>query len=294
MEFLDKETEELLKKCVESEKTYPSMLREMFSETDEKHNDILRSQINLLIEEGYLSRLSWRDDLPGNGRIEQKGRVYFRNKDLYIRSMLRNNPLFPLDSESEKSLSILLSMGVDETYFVVTKEDLSAVVLNNLIDNRIVKTGPKGIGYDMSGGFAAVIMITQKGRTYFDEKDKYIEEILAFPISVSQTNIQNQLNVKTGDYSPVQVGNKNCEQNIDYDFCEAQKVVDELRDRLTELELSSEKQQEVIDNLDTAQDLIKTKKKGPLKAILKSTYEIIKDVGCSIISGLLLAKMQGM
>lgn len=79
--MIDKETEEILQKCIQNAENYPQVLRDMLEKCSQDEEDVLRSQIKLLIEEGYLSKIQWASNLPYYGRIEQKGRMYFINKE---------------------------------------------------------------------------------------------------------------------------------------------------------------------------------------------------------------------
>ncbi len=80
MELLDAETEELLKEILNNEKDFPTILRKKLENCNWEESQKLRSQIKLLREAGYISNLTWGDNLPLWGRIEQKGRSYFAMK----------------------------------------------------------------------------------------------------------------------------------------------------------------------------------------------------------------------
>lgn len=141
----------------------------------------------------------------------------------------------------------------------------------------------------LDGGFVAVVMILPQGRNYFRDKEDFIEEILTFPSESAMT----QINVSAGDNSPIQIGNVGSTQNVEYNFDLAQDAIDEILSKIDELGLSKNQKQDVIENADEAKKLIKERKKGPLKSILKGIWEVIKDVGSSIASGLILAKLNG-
>lgn len=78
--MLDFETEELLKEIIENENGYPEILRRKFQSVKGLDSEILRAKIRRLIDEGYISKIQWADNLPYSGRIEQKGRTYFETK----------------------------------------------------------------------------------------------------------------------------------------------------------------------------------------------------------------------
>ena len=205
-----------------------------------------------------------------------------------MRSKLRAHPVFSLDVESETCLKCLNAVNSDGPYFIVNEHFGSAAVVQNLINGGYIQVGPKGISYMLDGSFMALVMVLPKGKNYFKSKEEFIEEILAFP----QESALTQINVSAGDNSPVQIGNVGSVQNIEYNFGLAQEAIDEVIAKINELGLNQAQMQEVIENLDEAKKLVKEKKKGPLKTILKGVWEIIKDVGCSIASGLILAKLQ--
>ena len=81
MELLDPETEELLKEILNNDKDFPAILRTKLKNCSWEESKILRSQIKLLRENGFISKLTWGDNLPLSGRIEQKGRAYFTMKE---------------------------------------------------------------------------------------------------------------------------------------------------------------------------------------------------------------------
>ena len=81
MDLLDPETEELLKEILNNDKDFPTILRTKLKNCSWEESKILRSQIKLLRENGYISKLTWGDGVPIFGCIEQKGRAYFTMKE---------------------------------------------------------------------------------------------------------------------------------------------------------------------------------------------------------------------
>lgn len=81
MDLLDPETEELLKEILNNDKDFPAILRLKLENCSWEESQKIRSQIKLLRENGYISKLTWGDNLPLLGRIEQKGRSYFTLKE---------------------------------------------------------------------------------------------------------------------------------------------------------------------------------------------------------------------
>lgn len=139
MTYLDNETEELLHKILENDKNFPAILRTMLETADFGESEKLRSKIKLLIEEGYISKLSWGDNLPLFGRIEQKGRSYFSMKEK-----------FPTDIQSEQKERIFISHSSKDTDFVVKIEQLFELIGINRsnifcssIEGQGVKNGKK-------------------------------------------------------------------------------------------------------------------------------------------------------
>lgn len=81
MDLLDLETEELLKEILNNDKDFPAILRLKLENCSWEESQKIRSQIKLLRENGYISKLTWGDNVPLSVRIEQKGRSYFFMKE---------------------------------------------------------------------------------------------------------------------------------------------------------------------------------------------------------------------
>lgn len=77
MEFLSKEIENLLQECIDRSDDFPAVLAEKFEGLSAKDDNQLRSCIKVLIDEGYISKLSWGSNVPYYGRIEQKDMIIF-------------------------------------------------------------------------------------------------------------------------------------------------------------------------------------------------------------------------
>lgn len=288
MEFLDQETEAILKQCVDNESTYPQILRDMFkqcnSSLEDKH---LRARISTLIKGEYLSKITWGDDLPIFGRIEPKGLEYFKRKHIYVRAMLRKHPTFSLSSESEECLKKIIAIQSNAPYITVNRNVGSVSAVQDLANQGFIQL-KKEISPDLlTGGFSVLAILLPKGKNYFQDKADYIEEILAFPSDVNLTEI----NITNGDNSPLQINAVNSSQNVEYNFDEAQEALSELLSKIDELGLKLDQKQEILENIEEAQKLAKEKKKGPLKTILKGIVDVLKDVGCSILSSLIISKM---
>lgn len=107
MNILDPETEELLKEILDNASNYPNILIAKFKNISHEEDTRLRAKIKLLVDDGYISKLQWADNLPYKGRIEQKGYCYFKLKEqeetrdfnawekllykLYSKAILRND-----------------------------------------------------------------------------------------------------------------------------------------------------------------------------------------------------------
>lgn len=216
-----------------------------------------------------------------------KGIDYFKKKDIYVRAMLRNNPIFTLSIESEECLKRLLAIQSDDPYIPISQSIGTASVVQDLANKGFIQLGTKGISLFTTGGFVAVVMILPKGRAYFQDKADYIEEILTFPQNDSATLI----NISSGDNSPIQVGTINSTQSVEYNFDLAQDALNEIFAKIDELGLKLDEKQDLLENIAEAQKLVKEKKKGPLKTILKGIWEVIKDVGCSVASSLIISQL---
>lgn len=293
MQFLDKESEILLQKCLENEDEYPKILRDELNACDNHIKESnLRSIIRLLVNEGFLSKISWGDNQPLFGRIEHKARVYFQQKNIYIRGILRNHPTFSLDEETENALRAIIEIGKRESMFVINGSICSYQVTQELNKKGLIQFYGKPYG-EGSNSFAVSISLTQNGKMYFKNKEDYIDEIVLMHSSEKGIIIGTQVNIEENNNSPVQIGTVNSTQEVEYNFQLAQEMVNEIINKIEEIQTTVEKRNELLESALTAQELINTKKKTPLKAVLKGIHEIIKDIGCSVASGLIIAKMQG-
>jgi|GEM_PF-2994664 len=177
MVFLNKETEKLLKECIDNFSNFPKILAEKLDGLSPADDSRLRGRIKVLVDNGYFSKLQWADNVPWFGTITEKGYDYFHNKDTYIRARLRNIPDFKLlDDEGEECLRKLCDSNED--FITVSGEAKDAKVLEYLAQLGYLSLGSKGISYTLSGNFTGVVSVTQTGKTYFSEKDKHIEELL--------------------------------------------------------------------------------------------------------------------
>ncbi|MBR5424356.1 MAG: hypothetical protein IK108_10135 [Clostridia bacterium] len=177
MDFLNRETENLLKECIDNSATFPKILADKFEGLSSDEDSRLRGRIKVLVDNGYFSKLQWADNVPWFGSITEKGYDYFHNKDTYIRAKLRRTPGFKLlDEESEECLRKLCNSSEDS--ITVNGKAKDAKVLEHLAQLGYIHLGSKGISYTLSGDFAGVVSVTQAGKTYFSEKDKLIEELM--------------------------------------------------------------------------------------------------------------------
>lgn len=288
LNFLDQETEFILKQCLDNESTYPQILRDMLKQCNDPLEDKhLRGRISTLIKGEYLSKITWGDNLPIYGRVEPKGLDYFKRKEIYVRAMLRKNPAFSLSVESEECLKRLIEIQSDEPYIMINQEIGTASTVQDLVNQGFIQLGTQGISYFMTGEFIALVMVLPKGRSYFQDKENYIEEILTFP----QYSNSTQINISSGDNSQIQVGIANSAQSVEYDFDLAQNALNEILSKIDELELKLDQKQDLLENIEEAQKLVKEKKKGPLKLILKGIWEVIKDVVCSVAGSLIISQL---
>lgn len=289
MEFLSKEIENLLQECIDRADDFPTVLAERFEGLSMKEDNQLRSCIKVLIDKGYISKLSWGDNVPYYGRIEQKGYDYFRQKEIYIRAKLRQDPFFTvLDNESEKALRELSQNS--EIHIMVSGNADQGRVLEHLNRYGYIQFGPKGLSYDFSGNFAAVVSVTQKGKNYFADKAERIDEIMimgdeAFVVN----NIEKQFNVNgnTISNSPIQVGDGNT-QNIDYSDIE--KKIYELKEEVASLKLSDEQIGYLSTLIENAENECKRKNASKLKTVLNELWDFAKQTGSGLLATYLAIK----
>ena len=289
MEFLSKEIEDLLQECIDRSDDFPTILAERFEGLSTKEDNQLRSCINVLIDKGYISKLGWGDNVPYHGRIEQKGYEYFRQKEIYIRAKLRQDPYFTLlDDESEKALRELSQSS--EMHIMVSGNADQGRVLEHLNRSGYIQFGPKGLSYDFSGNFTAVASVTQKGKNYFADKADRIEEIMvlgdeAFVVN----NIDKQFNVSgnTISNSPIQVGDGNT-QNIDYSDIE--NKLGELKGEVTSLKLSDEQIRSLSSLIERAENECKSKNSSKLKTVLNELWDFAKQTGSNLLAAFMAHK----
>lgn len=291
MEFLSKEIEDLLQECIDRSDDFPTVLAEKFQGLSAKEDNQLRSCIKVLIDNGYISKLSWGDNVPYYGRIEQKGYEYFRQKEIYIRAKLRQDPYFALfDDESEKALHELSQSS--EMHIMVSGSADQGRVLEYLNRYGYIQFGPKGLSYDFSGNSAAVVSVTQKGKNYFADKAERIEEIMilgdeAFVVN----NIDKQFNVSgnTISNSPIQVGDGNT-QNIDYSDIE--EKLNELKNEVASLKLSDEQTSSLSTLIERAENECKNKNSSKLKTIFGELWDFAKQTGSNLLAAYIALKFE--
>ncbi|MCM1441524.1 MAG: hypothetical protein NC131_20305 [Roseburia sp.] len=294
MEFLDKETEKLLKECLDRESDFPKVLSEKLGEASPSEVTRLRGQIGILSKQEYI-KINWADNLPYLGKIEQKGYVYFHNKEVYIRAKLRQDPFFSLlDGESENVLYSLLLDSIeagDEQLLRVDGRMFSLQVLEYLIESGYLKLEGK-LYKTLQGGFNAFVSLTQKGKLYFDEKEKRIEEILllgeeALVVNNIEKQFNNSFNGASISDSQVQIGDNNT-QNINFAECEEQ--LKDLRNEIESLKLTDEQQKQIVELIEVATQSCKMKKSSLVKSALKEIWDFAKATGSGLLATFLSMK----
>lgn len=286
MEFLSKELEELLKLCIDNQNTYPDILCEELQKYNGVEEERLRSKIKALIDTGYLSHISWADNLPYTGRIEQKGFDYFKQREIYVRAKLRQDPYFTsLDKDCETELKKIIDCG--EAFVTLNGKANEGKIFEHLYACGYIKLGSKGISYDLNGSFVCSASLTQKGARYFEDKAARIEEILTIGDSaLVVNNIESQfigsLNGNTITGSAIQIGNDN-EQNIDFSDCS--QTIAELKNEIESIRLTRKQTNNINNLLNQADAACKAKQSSKLKTILKEIWDFAKSTG----SGLLVA-----
>ncbi|MBD5131216.1 MAG: TIR domain-containing protein [Clostridiales bacterium] len=136
MDLLDPETEELLKEILNNDKDFPAVLRLKLENCSWAESQKVRSQIKLLREDGYISKLSWGDNVPLSGRIEQKGRAYFmmkENQQEMDRTVIQKDKVFISHSSKDEGFVVKLAQ-----FF-----ELLGVAHNNVFCSSIEGQGVK-------------------------------------------------------------------------------------------------------------------------------------------------------
>ena len=289
MDFLSKEIENLLQECIDRSDDFPAVLAEKFEGLSAKDDNQLRSCIKVLIDEGYISKLSWGSNVPYYGRIEQKGYDYCRQKEIYIRAKLRQDPYFTLlDDESETALRELSQSS--EMFITVSGNSDKGRVLEHLNRYGYIQLGSQGLSYDFSGNFTTVVSIMQKGKNYFADKSDRIEEIMvlgdeAFVVN----NIDKQFNVSgnTISNSPIQVGDGNT-QSIDYS--DVEKRLGELKEEVNYFKLSDEQIKTLSSLIQFAEKECKSKNSSKLKIVLNELWDFTKQTGSNLLAAFVAYK----
>ena len=177
MDFLNRETEALLKECIDNSGNFPGVLAEKFEGLSPAEDVRLRARIEALVNHGYFEELQWADNVPWYGSITEKGYDYFHDKEVFIRAKLRNQPGFILlDEESEKALSELNNN--EENLIMVHGDGKEARILEHLERQGYISFGGKGLARMLDGSCTGVVSVTQSGNTYLSDKEELIEEIL--------------------------------------------------------------------------------------------------------------------
>ena len=291
MEFLSKELEELLKLCIDNQSGYPNILCEEFRKCNNNVDDErLRSKIKALIDAGYLSNISWADNYPYMGRIEQKGFDYFKQCEIYIRAKLRQDPYFSvLDEECESELKAI-AIRIDEsgeTFIPIIGVHARGRVIEHLYNCGYISLGERGVSYN-SSGFVAFVALTQKGLHYFEDKEARIEEIkLLGDSAFIVNNIKNQFIGNTVTESAIQVGDNN-EQTVNFEDY-GQKIA-ELKDEINNLKLSNEQEKSISSLITQAEDACRKKQAKTLKNVLKGIWDFAIATGSGLLASFLAMK----
>lgn len=289
MEFLSKENEALLKECIDNNTDFPRVLRCKFEGLSPVEDDRLRGQIKALVDMGFLSKMHWGDNVPLYGRIEQKGYDYFKQREIYIRAKLRQDPCFVLlDDESERILSEL--QNNTEPQVLISGDISLGRVYENLCKYGFVKLPDNGLSYDMSGEFVGFISLTQKGIMYFTDKENRIEEILALgDEAITMTKVDHQYNISGNSISDsqFQIGDHNS-QYVNTGACV--EALNELKSQIETLKISSEQTEKLNVLIEEAQGLSKRNDKGGVKRVLNEIWEFAKQTGSQLLVAYLMMK----
>ena len=177
MDFLNKETENLLQECIDNSSNFSDVLAEKLKSLSAPEYDRLKERIKVLVDKGYFSNLQWADGVPWKGTISEKGYDYFHKKDVFIRAKLRQQPHFNLlDSATEKFLAVLVNSDKDQ--ITIQGDSKRARLVEHLEKQGYIRVRRNGLNYTIDGSFWGVISVTQSGKTYFSDKEELIEEIL--------------------------------------------------------------------------------------------------------------------
>lgn len=176
MKFLNKETEKLLKECLENSSKFPKVLADKFDGLSNEEDTLLRSQIKTLIDNGYFSKLQWADNVPWFGSITEDGYDYFHKKNVYIRAKLKErDDFYLLDKKAEKVLQLLIDIG-NAIYIGDGDKGISEIMtLSKYGYVSLVRDSDMSSNND---SFYGMVSLTEDGKNYFKNKETIIEEIV--------------------------------------------------------------------------------------------------------------------
>ena len=282
MVFLSKENEVLLKECIENDSDFPRILRQKFEGLSPMEDNSLRRQINVLIDNDYISKLQWGDNRPLWGRIEQKGYEYFKRREVYIRAKLRQDPYFDLlDDESEKVLSGLLEHQ-DAQIFISGDINLGRIY-ENLGRRGFIKLPYNGLSYDFNREFTGFVTVTQEGKNYFIDKENRIEEILILGDEAAiMTKVDKQYNIN-GSFSgsQFQLGDHNSQYVNTTEYSE---LLSELKQQVESIKMSANQTEELNSLIEKAQELSKGNDIGGVRKVLSEIWDVVKQIGIPILT----------
>ncbi len=278
MNFLDKETEELLKYCLDNEHMgtmgFPECLADLFKEEITlSEKDAIISNLKDLTSRGYISELQYAEDVPMFGRIDQKGRTYFKNRDIYIRALLKKDSSFNLlDVECEQALKGLIDNSAQD-YNMVTNEYCSRDIVESLRSEGYIAYGRQGLSATFGGSFLVMVSLTRNGKNYFKNKEEKIEYILisdeqAITVTSNHT-ISNQIS-NSGNNCPMQIGTSNSSQKANLNFGNIDSALQSA-------------------SLSVDVDLNGEKRKAKLSKVAKGVLSIISGILVTVVGGVILA-----
>lgn len=190
-----------------------------------------------------------------------------------------------LDKESEQTLKKLVSLNNDG-YFLVSNEEYSQDIIEDLIDKGYLKVGHQGvIPQGFAGGFVACVMVTRNGKCYDELKEKYE---LSNTKSINYGTINDFSNAQFQN-STLQVGNGSATQNIQITNKLVDEAINEINENIDKYGLSDNNKQELKEIVEDIKEKNEKKPNLVIRA-LKGLWGFAKEASCGLLIAYLTQK----
>ncbi len=211
------------------------------------------------LKKANLINIRWGDGKPILVNLLSAGENYFEHKEIYTQEIEMNRQPMGfeyLDSESEEFLSEVLN----RKEFPLVSE---SIVIKSLIECKYLD-GFMSKPYGQDGNVTCCVdRATQKGKSYFEMKEKYENQI--------KTSKSNITHITTGNNSPVNlaVDGSTSTQTVDYANNEEIKALSSFADMVNSVkDFTEEERAEILELIAGAKEATSSGKKTVLKIIM--------------------------